>query len=243
MHQAPCVPGRPILGGQRRGPEDERPLESGPCSDCPVTQSRADGPDQSDPDGALSHAAPQKASGPAEACAPAGKMSDQRSARSATPTATLRPVWPCTLSGWRLMEFFEPPTRILGSDANANRGIGIRPNVIASQRTIREIGRGEHGPYDRHGRCKAQIKTDFRDRTFILLRRTLRGLEHAIIMLLRAEDHTDARPALARQGANFTDGSLCRADDPARNHQSCGRRQSGFHLHFVPRTILQSKME
>ena len=113
MHQAPCVPGRPILGGQRRGPEDERPLESGPCSDCPVTQSRADGPDQSDPDGALSHAAPQKASGPAEACAPAGKMSDQRSARSATPTATLRPVWPCTLSGWRLMEFFEPPTRIL----------------------------------------------------------------------------------------------------------------------------------
>jgi hypothetical protein len=40
-----------IRGADRR---TNGPLESSPRFDCPVTQSRADGPNQSDPDAALS---------------------------------------------------------------------------------------------------------------------------------------------------------------------------------------------
>ena len=79
--------------------------------------------------------------------------------------ARLRPVWPCTLSGWRMKAFSEPPTRRFAPSAERHRLFRRHAGIFAGERERRVLRplRREHAPDDHRRRGDTDVEAELAD--------------------------------------------------------------------------------
>ena len=127
-----------------------------------------------------------------------------RSSRLSSPAATLRPTWPCTLSGCSAIELSEPPTSTLPPSADADRRAALRAGVVAGEIARPEPrDRREDAPGQRQFLGDAEIDADLADGRDIAVLRHAVDAQHATEIGHGADDEADARAAAAFENADL----------------------------------------